>query len=51
VPSSGRTASASPANGLGLVLVRTGSSQRISFNSARFKASGKVVRGHFQIVA
>jgi hypothetical protein len=37
--------------GLKLVLTHNGANDRITFSSPRFKASGNVVRGGFQIVA
>jgi hypothetical protein len=38
-------------NGLKLVLVDQGTNDRITFSSKRFKASGNVIRGGFQIMA
>src|SRR5260221_10327576 len=38
-------------SGVTLVLVRNGASSRITFSSPTFKTGGKVVRGHFHIVA
>jgi hypothetical protein len=38
-------------NGLKLMLVDKGTNERITFTSSRFKASGKIVRGGFQLTA
>jgi hypothetical protein len=36
-------------NGLRLVIIQSGTTSRIIYSSPSFKASGRVVRGHFQI--